>query len=88
MQKFLTVKEEQESTLIINYSKFICSVKYVEREDDAREYISLVKKRHVLASSFAYAYISDLYGNNIKFNDGGEPQGTAGMPILNVLKNK
>ena len=88
MSGFLTVNGEFESQTTINRSRFISSIKGIESEQEAKDYILEIKKRYSDASSFAYAYIADLGGSITKFFDGGEPQGTAGMPILNVLKNK
>ncbi len=85
---YLTVGKECESSVTINRSRFICSIKGIENEEEAKAYIAEIKRRYELASSFAYAYIADQFGHVLKFYDGGEPQGTAGMPIYNVLKNK
>lgn len=85
---FLTVKGEIEKLNIIERSKFICYAKGVENEDDAKSFVEKIKKIHSLATHNCYAYIADELGLIQKFSDDGEPQGTAGMPILEVLKNR
>ena len=85
---YFTVKEETENVIIIERSKFICNVKGVENEEDAKSYIDNIRKRHSLANHNCYAYIADDKGLIQKFSDAGEPQGTAGLPMLEVLKNK
>lgn len=47
-----------------------------------------VRKEHPLATHVCWAYISDRLGNLQRFSDDGEPQGTAGMPILDALRGK
>lgn len=86
--EFCTVKEQIENLIVIERSKFICSIKGVENEEQAKEFIESVRKRHSLANHNCYAYIADDKGLIQKFSDDGEPQGTAGLPMLEVLKNK
>ncbi len=85
---YFTVCEEIENVTIIERSKFICNIKSVEDEADAKNYIEMLRKRHSLANHSCYAYIADDKGLVQKFSDAGEPQGTAGLPMLEVLKNK
>lgn len=85
---FFTVKEETENVIVIERSKFICNVKGVDNEEDAKAFIDTIRKRHSLANHNCYAYIADDKGLIQKFSDAGEPQGTAGLPMLEVLKNK
>ena len=60
----------------------------VEDEEEAKKFIETIRKRHSLATHNCYAYIADDKGLVQKFSDDGEPQGTAGLPMLEVLKNK
>ncbi len=85
---FFTVKEAAENVIVIERSKFICNVKGVNSEEDAKAFIDTIRKRHSLANHNCYAYIADDKGLIQKFSDAGEPQGTAGLPMLEVLKNK
>ena len=85
---YFTVNGEFENITVIERSKFICNIKAIEDEADAKSYIELLRKRHSLANHSCYAYIADDKGLIQKFSDAGEPQGTAGLPMLEVLKNK
>ena len=85
---YFTVAEAKENLIVIERSKFICNIKPVADEDDARMFIEEIRKKHSLANHNCYAYIADDKGLVQKFSDDGEPQGTAGLPMLNVLKNK
>ena len=85
---YFTVKEEIENIIVIERSKFICNIKSVVDETDAKKYIEMLRKRHSLANHSCYAYIADDKGLIQKFSDAGEPQGTAGLPMLEVLKNR
>ena len=86
MNGYKTVIGETETVTVIERSKFICSLKGVDSEEDAKEYINFIRKKYPTANHNCYAYIADEKGLTQKFSDAGEPQGTAGMPMLNVLK--
>ena len=87
-QGYFTVSEQQENVIVIERSKFICNIKGVKDEDDAKDFIDSIRKKYSLANHNCYAYIADDKGLVQKFSDDGEPQGTAGLPMLEVLKNK
>ena len=87
-QQFFTINGETENVIVIERSKFICNIKGIEDEEQAKDFIELIRKRHSLANHCCYAYIADDKGLIQKFSDAGEPQGTAGLPMLEVLKNK
>lgn len=84
----LTVFGEHESEKIIEKSKFLTFSARVESEEEAKAFIAKIRSKHSLATHVCYAFIADKVGNLQRFSDDGEPQGTAGMPILDVLKNK
>ncbi len=76
------VKEEIVNTYIIEKSRFIAYIKHINNEEEYKTYLREIKKKHYDATHVCSALICD----NIKrSNDDGEPSGTAGMPILNVL---
>jgi uncharacterized YigZ family protein len=87
IKSYLAVQGYMENTIIIERSKFIGYVNYAEDEKQAKDFIEKIKKQNSLATHNCYAYITNL-GQFVKFSDDGEPSGTAGMPILEVLKNK
>ena len=76
-----------EKQIIIERSRFIGKIFTIKTEDEAREYINSVKKEHPFATHNCYAYVAER-GAIARFSDDGEPQGTAGMPMLEVLKNR
>lgn len=79
-----TIKKNVTNEIIINKSRFITKLIKINNEEEVREKLSLLKSEYKDATHYCYAYIT----SNIKrFNDDGEPGGTAGMPILNVLEN-
>ena len=85
---YLSVKGECETQKIIEKSRFITTSKHISGEEEAKEFISEVRRKFPDATHNCYAYIADNLGNFPRFSDDGEPSGTAGMPILDVIKNK
>lgn len=76
------VKDEATNTLVIEKSRFITYVKHITSEEEYKQYLKEIKKKHYDATHVCSALIC---GNIKRSNDDGEPSGTAGMPILNVL---
>lgn len=87
-KKIRTVYAPHESEKTIERSKFITYSAHVESEDEARAFLTEIRAKHSLATHVCYAFVADKTGNLQRFSDDGEPQGTAGVPILEVLKNK
>ena len=84
MQEYKTVEFEADDFFIEKKSKFIGYVKPVKTQDEAVEFINRIKSKHWDATHNVYAYI--LRENNIqRYSDDGEPSGTAGVPVLDVL---
>ena len=83
-----TVFSRYESEKIIEKSRFITYSAHVETEEAARAFLTEIRGKHSLATHVCYAFIADKIGNLQRFSDDGEPQGTAGVPILEVLKAK
>lgn len=73
---------------VIERSRFIAHCAHAEGEEEARAFIAGVRAEHSLATHNCFAFVADRKGNLLRFSDDGEPQGTAGMPMLEVLKNK
>ena len=89
MSKFyLTVDGVTENTVEIKRSKFIATLSHVESGEDAEAFVRAVRKRYPDATHNCYAYIADKLGNETRFSDDGEPGGTAGQPMLEVLRKK
>lgn len=83
-----TVFSRHESEKIIEKSRFLTYSTHVESEEEARAFLAEIRKAHSLATHVCYAFVADKTGNLQRFSDDGEPQGTAGVPILEVLKAK
>lgn len=79
-----TIKKNVTHEIIINKSRFIAKLIKINSEEEIKEKINNLKKEYKDATHYCYAYI---IGNVKRFNDDGEPSGTAGMPILNVIEN-
>lgn len=79
-----SIKFNIENEFIIKKSKFITKLYFVTSEIEIKSILDKNKTEYKDATHICYAYIL----NNVeRFNDDSEPSGTAGMPILNVLKN-
>ena len=76
-----------ETQKIIEKSRFIATSAHVCGEDEARDFINEISAKYKDATHNCFAYIADNLGNFLRFSDDGEPQGTAGMPMLEVLKS-
>ena len=81
---YYTIKSEASNEFIERRSKFIGYVKPVKTVDDAVDFVNSIKAIHRQATHNVYAY-SLREGHAKKFSDDGEPQGTAGLPVLDVL---
>lgn len=85
--EYLTVKQPAEDSFIEKKSEFIGQICPVKTADEAVEFINSVKAKHRKARHNVYAYI--IRDNNIsRYSDDGEPQGTGGVPVLDVLKKE
>lgn len=82
----ITVKQEHTIENIISKSRFIAHIKPVESEDAAKVFIDAVKSEHREATHNCSAYTIGDQMNIQKANDDGEPSGTAGVPMLDILK--
>lgn len=88
LPRYYTVKEYGEHEIIIQKSRFIAQIKRAESENEAQEFIQTIKKKNGNASHNCSAYLIGEHDQIQKANDDGEPSGTAGVPILEVLKKR
>lgn len=86
LTKYYTVKQAGSHEIIIQKSRFIGYVERVSNEEEANEFIQKIKKQHYNATHNCSAYIIGEHDQIQKANDDGEPSGTAGIPMLEVLK--
>lgn len=82
----ITIKAEHIIENVINKSRFIAHIKPVESEEDAKAFINQVSTKHREATHNCFAYTIGDQMNIQKANDNGEPSGTAGVPMLGILK--
>jgi len=78
------IGRETSVEIVVNKSTFLGQIFDVKSEGEANQKIELIKKKHFNARHNCFAYVIDK--NILRASDDGEPQGTAGMPILEVLK--
>lgn len=79
-----TIQKDYVKEIIIEKSRFICTLKKVDSEEEAQEFIKAMKKQYWDATHNCSAYIVDALAQ--RSSDDGEPSGTAGIPMLEVLK--
>lgn len=88
MGSYKTLHEFGTDEIIIEKSTFIGYAKPIKTEEEAVEFINEIKKKHKDATHNVWAY---TVGNNMniqRYSDDGEPQGTAGIPTLEVIKKE
>jgi uncharacterized YigZ family protein len=88
LPRYYTVKGYGEHEIVIQKSRFIAYVNRVQTEEEAQAFIQEIKKKHWDATHNCSAYMIGEYNQIQKANDDGEPSGTAGVPMLEVLKKK
>ena len=84
---YFTISRITEASFTEKRSEFICRIAPVKTSDEAIEFINSVRADHRKAKHNVYAYV--LRNDNIsRYSDDGEPQGTAGVPVLDVLRKR
>ncbi len=87
-ENYRTLKSLGTKELIISKSRFIAHCTRVETEEEALSFIQHIKKEHSSATHNCSAYLIGEHDQIQKANDDGEPSGTAGVPMLDVLKKQ
>lgn len=83
-----TISRDGEYELVVNKSRFLCALRRVGDEAAAREFIARRRKLHWHATHNCTAYVLGPDGGAQRSSDDGEPSGTAGVPMLEVLKRR
>ena len=86
LPQYYKVKGNGKNEIVIQKSRFIAHVARAETEEDAQDFIQRIKKENWNATHNCSAYLIGENDHIQKANDDGEPSGTAGVPILEVLK--
>lgn len=88
IQSYITVAERSRKELIINKSRFIGYAAPCDTEEEALSFLQSIREEHKSASHHCYAYIIGENASVMRYSDNGEPSGTAGMPIMDVMRKK
>ncbi|MGF7184366.1 putative YigZ family protein [Desulfitispora alkaliphila] len=88
MESYLTVKKYARTEIEIKKSRFIASVAPVDTEEEAKDFVDKLKKEFKDATHNVHAYQVGLKGEIQRMSDDGEPQGTSGPPVLEVIKKE
>ncbi len=85
--EYITIKEQSEDSFVEKKSEFIGQIKPVKTAEEAIDFINEIKAKHRKARHNVYAYIV-RNNNTSRYSDDGEPQGTGGVPVLDVLRKE
>ena len=88
IQSYITVAGRSCKELIINRSRFIGYAAPCDTEEKALSFLQSIRDEHRSATHHCYAYIIGENASVMRYSDNGEPAGTAGMPIMDVMRNK
>ena len=88
LKKYKTILAQAEAEIVEKKSRFIATVRPVKTEEEAKAFIEEMKKKYWNATHNVFAYQIGERNELQRFSDDGEPQGTAGMPVLSVLKGE
>ena len=87
-KSIITIKQAHSIENVISKSRFIAYIKPVSTENEAKAFIDEIKTKHKDATHNCSAYTVGPEMNIQKANDDGEPSGTAGIPMLEILKKQ
>lgn len=88
MKSYTTVEKATEARTEVRRSLFIVSVSPAATAEEADAFVASVRARYPDATHNCYAYIAGAKNPSVRFSDDGEPGGTAGQPMLEVLKKR
>ncbi|WP_236244498.1 YigZ family protein [Streptomyces sp. CC210A] len=84
-EQYLTVAREGVHETEINRSRFLCALAPAATEQEAQGFVARIRKEHPTATHNCYAYVVGADASVQKASDDGEPGGTAGVPMLQML---
>ncbi len=88
MKTYRTIAFESKADLVIKKSRFLSFAYPIESAEQAQNALDALRKAHYTATHHCYAYMLGENADQMKYSDDNEPQGTAGLPILDVLQKK
>ncbi|MBE5770682.1 MAG: YigZ family protein [Clostridiales bacterium] len=83
---YKTLKQAASDEFIVNKSRFIGYASPCETEEEALAFLKSIREKHKDATHNCYAYVIGQNAGIMRYNDDGEPGGTAGMPMMEVIK--
>jgi uncharacterized YigZ family protein len=86
--EILTLSRPAQAQCIIKKSRFIGEALPCSSEEEAQTMLKEIKKREEGANHYCWGYVLGLSGEQARYHDDGEPRGTAGLPILDVIRKK
>ena len=86
LKPYKTLMKRADDEFIVNKSRFIGHAKPVETEEEALAFLAEMREKYADATHNCYAYIIGPNMGVMRYSDDGEPGGTAGMPIIEVMK--
>ena len=86
LESYYTIAQTGQEEIVVKGSRFICSLQRVHTEEEAKYFIDEIKKEHWKATHHCSAYLIGDQDEIQRAHDDGEPSGTAGVPMLEVLK--
>ena len=88
LEQYKTIGQQARKEIVEKKSRFIATVRPVKTEEEAKAFIEEMKKKYWDATHNVFAYQIGQKNEIQRFSDDGEPQGTAGMPVLDVLQKE
>ena len=85
VERYRTIYKGAAAEITEKKSRFIATLQYVENEEEALAFIEKMKKQYWNATHNCWAYVLGQRQETVRCSDDGEPQGTAGKPMLDVL---
>lgn len=87
-EEYLTVRGPATAEVVVRKSRFLASVRPVASEEEAREFVEAVSREHRNATHNVFAYSVGFGEEFLRQSDDGEPSGTAGRPVLEVIRRE
>lgn len=88
LKNYRTIEGDKKSEFEEEKSRFITNARFVESEEEAIDFIEEIREIHKQATHNCYAYIINELPEIKRYSDDGEPQGSAGLPMLSVLEKE
>ena len=88
IQSYITIGGCSSEEILINKSRFIAYASPCKTEEEALSFLRDIREKHKNATHHCYAYVIGTNASIMRYSDNGEPAGTAGLPIMDVMRAK